>query len=490
MPKEGVSTLAILLFCGVIGTAVAQYGGGGGSGGMPNPPAPSGQYASTKLVADVAGAAAQVDPHLVNAWGLVASPSTPWWVSNNGTSSSTLYDGTGALLPLVVAVPGAPTGVVFNGGSGFVVSDGTNSGPATFIFATDSGVISGWNRTVPPPTATQALTGIDRSGVGAIYKGLAIASTAAGDRLFATDFHNGRVDIFDSSFNLVSTPAAFVDKKIPRRYAPFGIQNINGSIFVTYARQDKAKVNNVPGAARGFVDMFDPSGNLMGRVATRGALNAPWGLALAPSDFGNFSDDLLVGNFGDGMIHAYHQQPNGRWKLRGPLRQPNGKVIKINGLWALSFGNGGPAGPTNTLYFTAGPNRGAHGLFGSIQVTAGATTTTTPGVTTTTTPGTGSQTHTVMVGPGGALAFTPADLTVNVGDTVRWIWASSGHSVVSGTNGNADNQFCSPSDMGCDSVPLSSKGTTYEHKFTQAGTFPFYCSAHFSLGMTGTILVH
>src|SRR5439155_97786 len=209
------------------------------------------------------------------------------------------------------------------------------------------------------------------------------------DKLYDADFHNARVDDFDSSFNLVSTPGAFVDKKIPRHFAPYGIQNINGAIFVTYARQDKARMDDVPGAGRGFVDMFDTSGNFMARIATKGALDAPWGLALAPSDFGPFSGDLLVGKVGDG----------------------------------------------------------------------------------------------------GALAYTPANLTVQVGDTVRWVWGSSGHSVVSGTNGNADNQFCSPSNTGCDNPLLSSSGATYEHTFTQAGTFPYYCSVHFSLGMTGTITV-
>jgi uncharacterized protein (TIGR03118 family) len=491
--KGVASVLCILLLHGVVGTAAAQYGGGGGggSGGMPHQASPSSPYALTKLIGDVAGEAAQVDPHLVNAWGLVAGPSTPWWVANNVTSSSTLYTGTGAVLPLVVTVPGAPTGIVFNGGSGFVVTDGTNSGPATFLFATESGVISGWNQAVPPPASTQALTGIDRSGEGAIYKGLAIASTAAGDQLYATDFHNTRVDVFDSSFNLVSTPGGFVDKRIPRRYAPFGIQNINGAIFVTYARQDQAKVNDVAGATHGIVDMFDTSGNLMARVATKGALNAPWGLALAPSDFGPFSGELLVGNFGNGMIHAYHQQANARWKFRGPLRVSRNKVLKISGLWGLSFGNGGPAGPMNTLYFTAGPGGGSHGLFGSIQPAGGATTTptTTPGASTTTTTAVGTQTHTVMVGDGGALVFTPANLTIQAGDTLRWVWGSPGHSVVSGTNGNADNRFCSPSNTGCDNPPLSSKGATYEHTFTQAGTFPYYCSVHFSLGMTGTITV-
>ena len=510
MSKSVLSVFCLVLMIGVGGTATAQYGGGGGggggggsggsggSGGMPQAGAASSAYTVTKLVGDTAGAAAQVDSHLVNAWGLVAGPSTPWWTSDNGTNTSTLYDGTGAVIPLVVTVPGGPTGIVFNGGSGFVISNGASSGPATFIFASESGIISGWNQAVPPPPpATQALTGTDRSGAGAVYKGLAIASTPAGDQLYAADFHNARVDVFDSSFNLVSTPGGFVDKKIPRRYAPHGIQNINGAIFVTYARQDKAMMADVPGAGRGIVDMFDTSGNFMARVASKGALNAPWGLALAPSDFGDFSGDLLVGNFGNGMIHAYRQQSNGRWKLRGPLKGSNRKPLKIDGLWGLSFGNGGAAGPTNTLYFTAGPDRQSHGLFGSLELAA--TTTTTPGASTTSTttsPGVGTTSttilgtpaaHTVMVGQGGALTYTPAHLTINVGDTVRWVWASSGHSVVSGTDGNADNQFCSPSNTGCDNPPLSSKGTTFEHTFTQAGTFPYYCSVHFSLGMTGTI---
>jgi len=361
--------LSVLLH-GVVGTAAAQYGGGGGSGGMPmpHPVAPSSPFAVTNLVGDTAGAAAQVDSHLVNPWGLVAGPSTPWWVADNTTSSSTLYTGTGTVVPLVVTVSGAPTGIVFNGGSGFVVSNGSSSGPAAFIFATERGIISGWNQAIPPPApSTQVLTGADRSGAGAIYKGLAIASTPTGDQLYATDFHNARVDVFDSRFTLVTVPGGFVDKKVPRHFAPFGIQAIDGAIFVTYAKQDAAKVNDVPGATRGIVDRFDTNGNLMERVATKAALDAPWGLALAPSDFGTFSGDLLVGNFGNGTIHAYHQQPNGHWKLRGSLKDSHGKVIKIDELWALSFGNGGAAGPASTLYFTAGPGSGSHGLFGSIQ---------------------------------------------------------------------------------------------------------------------------
>lgn len=369
MRKSVLSVLCIVLLSGIAGTATAQYGG------MPPPvmphpmPPPSSPYTLTDLVSDMSGTAAQVDPHLVNPWGLVAGPSTPWWIADNATGSSTLYSGAGAVLPLVVTVPGAPTGIVFNGGTGFVIKSGSSSGPAAFIFATETGLISGWNQAVPPPPfATQAVTAADRSAAGAIYKGLAIASTAGGDQLYAADFHNARVDVFDSSFNLVSPPSAFVDKKIPRRFAPFGIQSINGAIFVTYARQDKTKVNDVPGAGRGFVDMFDTGGNLMGRVASKGALNAPWGLALAPSGFGTFSGDLLVGNFGNGTIHAYHQKSNGRWKLHGALRGSDGSALRTDELWALSFGNGGDAGPTSTLYFTAGPSDGSHGRFGSIQL--------------------------------------------------------------------------------------------------------------------------
>jgi len=326
---------------------------------MPGPAKPpASPFTLTKLVSDQPGAT-QLDSHLVNAWGLVAGPATPWWVSNNTTNTSTLYNGTGAVIPLVVTVPGGPTGIVFNGGSQFALP----SGPATFLFATQSGMVSGWNTSSGSVAATVA----DRSADGAIYKGLALASTASGDVLYATDFHNRRVDMFDGSFNAITSANAFVDKKIPKRFAPFGIQNINGTLFVTYAKQDKNKQIDVPGVGLGFVDTFDTSGNLLGRVATKGALDAPWGMALAPSNFGTFSGDLLVGNFGNGKIDAYQQQANGHWKPRGALRGTDGKPLKIDGLWGLSFGNDGLAGPASSLYVTAGPDGGSHGLLASIQ---------------------------------------------------------------------------------------------------------------------------
>jgi uncharacterized protein (TIGR03118 family) len=324
-------------------------------------------YTVRNLVSDQQGVATHTDPNLVNAWGLVAGPSTPWWVADNGTDVSTLYTGDGSPVSLVVDVPGAPTGAVFNGGSHFVVSDGTDSGPALFIFATESGTIRGWNPAVPPPPfSTQTFVVVDRSSVDAIYKGLTIASTTSGDFLYATDFHNARVDMFDGDFNLVTPSGAFDDPRIPPGFGPFGIQNIDGTLFVTYAKQDADAEDDVAGQGLGFVDMFTTNGDFLGRVATRGQLNAPWGLAVAPASFGRFGGDLLVGNFGNGKINAFDLQPNGTYQFRGQLQDGNGSVIAIDGLWALRFGNGAAAGSTDTLFFTAGPDDESHGLFGKV----------------------------------------------------------------------------------------------------------------------------
>ena len=324
-------------------------------------------YRVSKLVSDVPGMASHLDKHLVNAWGLSAGPSTPWWVADNGTNRSTLYDGNGNAIPLVVRVGGAPTGTVFNGGPGFVVSNGGSSGPSLFLFDTEAGTIRGWNPGVPGPgTSTRAFTVVNRHGQDAIFKGLAIASTSAGDMLYAADFHNARVDVFDASFHHVLM-GAFKDPSLPARYAPFGIQAIGDHIFVTYAKQDAAAEDELGGAGRGFVDMYSTEGTLLGRVASRGALDAPWGLAWAPDDFGRFSGDLLVGNFGDGRINAYAWDGMA-FHHDGVLHKPNGDPVWIDGLWAIGFGNGGAAGPTNSLYFTAGPQDESHGLFGAIDV--------------------------------------------------------------------------------------------------------------------------
>jgi uncharacterized protein (TIGR03118 family) len=328
------------------------------------------RYTVTDLVSDQPGHAMNTDPNLVNAWGLVAGPTTPWWVSDNGTDLSTLYDGDGNIIPLVVDVKSAPTGTVYNGGPHFVVSDGKgHSGPSVFLFSTEDGTILGWNPNVPPGSTT-AFVVADRSDVDAIYKGLAIGHTKAGDFIYATDFHNDRVDVFDGDFNLVTLKGSFKDPDIPHGYAPFGIQNIDNTLFVTYAKQDADAEDDVPGRGHGFIDAFTPGGLLIGRVASRGLLNSPWGLAWAPDDFGKFSGDLLVGNFGNGKINAYREHGENEFRNAGMLKSMDGSALEIEGLWALEFGNGGAAGPTNALYFTAGPDDESHGLFGRIDAMA------------------------------------------------------------------------------------------------------------------------
>jgi uncharacterized protein (TIGR03118 family) len=324
-------------------------------------------YRVTRLVADEPWVAMHTDPNLVNAWGLVAGPTSPWWVADNETNVSTLYDGDGNAIPLVVAVPGAPTGAVFNGGPGFVVSHNGSSGPSVFLFSSEAGKIWGWNPGVPQPApSTRAFFVAGRAFAGAVYKGLAIAESSQGTLLYATDFHNGRVDAFDETFTRV-LKHRFVDPNIPNGFSPFGIQAIGGNIFVTYAMRDPATDDDVTGPGLGFVDMFDADGHLLGRVASRHALNAPWGLALAPDGFGRFGGDLLVGNFGDGRINAYEPTASGAFAWAGVLRRANGTAIAIDGLWAIEFGNGAAAGSPNSLFFTAGPDDEEHGLFGRIE---------------------------------------------------------------------------------------------------------------------------
>jgi uncharacterized protein (TIGR03118 family) len=256
-------------------------------------------------------------------------------------------------------VDGRPTGTVFNiAGAMFPVPSGATS---RFLFASEDGKIRGW-----PGSGPAQVTAGHSSAPGAIYKGLAIAVTPDGPRLYATDFHNGRVDVWDGSWNLV-TSAAFTDPTLPAGYAPFGIQRSGDTIFVTYAKQDADAADEQHGQGLGFVDAYDTAGKLLGRVAQHGQLNAPWGLAMAPASFGRFAGDLLVGNFGDGEINAYAELPNGHFEHRGELRGTDGKPVAIDGLWALEFGNDGAAGPSARLFFTAGPNDELDGLFGSID---------------------------------------------------------------------------------------------------------------------------
>jgi uncharacterized protein (TIGR03118 family) len=302
------------------------------------------------------------DASLVNGWGLTALAGSPWWVSDNGTNLATLYRADGSKVATTVAVENAPTGAVANDpNTGFVVSKGAASAPSRFIFSTEEGTILGWSPTVD---AAHAIVAVPNT-TGAIYKGLAFGPS----RLYATDFKNARVDVFDSAWQPVISPGAFTDPKLPAGYAPFGIQNVNGTmIVVTYAKQDAEGVDEVAHQGFGFVDAYDLAGHLIGRVAQHGQLNAPWGIAMAPSSgFGAFSGDLLIGNFGDGEISAYEPQLDGTWELVGQLRTSNHKVLSIDGLWALEFGRGTVAnGAANTLFFTAGPDDESSGLFGKI----------------------------------------------------------------------------------------------------------------------------
>jgi uncharacterized protein (TIGR03118 family) len=304
------------------------------------------------------------DGSLVNGWGLSASATSPWWTSNNKTNTSTLYSGGGAKNALTVTVAGGPTGTVANPGTtDFVVSQNGVSAAARFLFSNQAGQILGWSPTV---NGTNAVVAADNSSASALYEGLATTN----DRLYATDFHNARVDVFDASFKPVPLLNGFKDAKIPAGWAPFGIQAIGGNVFVTYAQQNPAKTNAVAGGGLGYVDEFSPDGVLMARVASKGKptapLNAPWGLAMAPQNFGAYSGDLLVGNFGNGRISAYQPQAAGKWAYKGQIRTASGAPIAVDGLWAIAFGNGASAGPTTNLYFLAGPTGQTHGLYGFI----------------------------------------------------------------------------------------------------------------------------
>ena len=335
-----------------------------------------GPYQQTNLVANRVGTdmptAQHIDPHLVNPWGISAGPATPFWVSDNGTGVTTLY-ANGTPVPLVVTIPpphstpgatSTPTGTVFNGTSDFQVAKGQ---PARFLFATEDGTISGWN---PNVDLHNAILEVDNSrhgtATGAVYKGLAIGSVGSSNFLYAANFRAGVVERYDKNFH----PAGrFTDRAVPAGFAPFDVQNLGGMLWVTFAMQNAQKHDNVAGPGNGFVDVFDTSGNLLMRFASHGALNSPWGLAMAPSSgFGPFSGDLLVGNFGDGIINAFDPETA---TLEGQLGDANGDSIVIDGLWGLRFGNDGAGGPSNTLFFTAGINHEADGLYGSLVSSEG-----------------------------------------------------------------------------------------------------------------------
>lgn len=363
LKKAGMSGLSRWFGAATLASFLAACGGGSGAGDVPTAPADA--FAVTNLVSDdPALHPTHLDPDLVNAWGLVFNPRGFSWVANNGSSRSTLYDGTGAKQPLVVAVaetPARPTGIVFNGSSEFKIMKAGVAQPAPFIFASEAGKISAW---APDIDFDASVTVYDGGAQGKVYKGLALASVGGIALLYATDFRNGRVDAFNTSYELVDPPGNFVDPLLPAGFSPFGILSAGNRIYVSYARRAAGGDDEQDGAGLGAIAVFDAAGNFIRELAFGGALNAPWGMAIAPQGFGTLGGRLLVANFGDGAIHAFD---TGTGAMAGTLSDRNGTPLAIDGLWGIAFGNGLFDQPGNTLFFTAGPDDESHGLFGRID---------------------------------------------------------------------------------------------------------------------------
>ena len=332
-------------------------------------------YKQTNLVSDIAGKAPTVDPNLKNPWGLTRSSGSPWWVANNNSGTSTLYGGTGNIVPLVVTVPppngspagtqSTPTGVVFNGSpTDFLVAPGKS---AHFIFATEDGTISGWNG------GQNAVLVVDNSdngsANGAVYKGATSGEINGNKFLYVTNFRSARVEVYYTTFKRVLlSEDAFEAEGVPRGFAPFNVQNIGGTLFVTYAKQDGPRHDPVGGDGLGFVELFTPSGKHIGHLEHGDWFNAPWGVVWTTRDFGEFSNAILVGNFRSGWIAAFNGFTH---KFIGFVRNPDNSLMFLDGLWSLTFGNDGGAGPANTLFFTAGINNEQDGLFGTLTPTDG-----------------------------------------------------------------------------------------------------------------------
>jgi uncharacterized protein (TIGR03118 family) len=343
------------------------------------------QYQQTNLVSDIQGLAPTPDGHLLNPWGLIASSTSPWWVSDNNGGVSTLYNGnTGAIVPLVVNIPpldakgngmGTPTGIVFSGASGFTFKANGKTAASAFTFVTEDGTIVAWGPGINPNDLPHdAFVVVDNStnptaASGAVYKGATIAQMTTGGPffLYVANIRAGRIEVYDTNFNPVNLGGgddgdpAFLDREIPEGFAPFNVQEVNGNLYVTYAKQNATKHDDFDFPGFGFVDKFSPKGKLLQRLKHGPWLNAPWGVALAPANFGFFSNHLLIGNAGSGQIAVYDVD-SGRFD--GLLRDANGHAIQNDRLWALRFGNDHNAGPTNWLFFTAGLSDEAHGLFG------------------------------------------------------------------------------------------------------------------------------
>lgn len=357
---SATSVAALLSACG---------GGGGGS---------SATMTTTGLT-DVALASSGVittphtDANLLNAWGLAIQPGGVLWVADNNRNTATVYDGTGALQAPVVSLPAgtngaaAPTGIVFNASTDFLITTATGTAPAQLILAGEGGTLTAWARSVSGTTASIAY---DDAAGGAVYKGLAMANNGTANHLYATDLHNAKIDVFDTGFHKVALAGTFADPAIPAGFAPFGIQAIGGQLYVTYARQDATATDETLGAGLGYVDVFNANGMFVKRFASAGALNAPWGMAMAPAGFVTASGNLLVGNFGDGVVNRYDAATG---NFLGPLMLASGHSLGVPGLWALVFGDGSANLPATSLFYTAGPNNQTAGVLGRIDVVTSST---------------------------------------------------------------------------------------------------------------------
>lgn len=319
-----------------------------------------------RMVSDQAGRAPVTDPSLVNAWGLALTPTSPLWVSDNGTDASTLYSGAtapsspAAKVPLTVSIPGggAPTGVVFNPTTRFVLSTHGKTGPALFIFAGEHGSLTAWNQTGALAEAVPVA-----HSRNTVYKGLTMVTMRGRPFLLAANFGRDRIDVFNSHFARVRMPSAFRNRGIPQGYAPFNVARLGNRVYVSYAKQDPAKQDDVPGRGHGFVNVFADNGHFQRSLLRRGVLDSPWGMAVAPTGFGGFAGRLLVGNFGNGRIHVVNQRTG---HVVATLRTAAGHPISIDGLWGLLPGNG-TAGGTSDVLFSAGPGGESHGLVGLLR---------------------------------------------------------------------------------------------------------------------------
>jgi uncharacterized protein (TIGR03118 family) len=377
---------------GLLGALSLVACGGGGAAGNQMVAQTSSGFADSALVSDKVGVVATtttIDASLSNPWGVAIAPGLPFWIADNNSNVSTLYSGTGAIqtdaitgmndvgiaIPASAAgVPANPTGQIYNGGGGFLIPTSAGQESALFIFDGEGGTIAAWASGSGAAAVTAYDDGVANGANHAVYKGLAVGTLNGATFLYATDLHNNKVDVFDTQF---TKPAAmqgkFVDPTMPSGFVPFGIVALNEQLYVSYTKQDAAKHDETTGAGLGYVDVFDFSGNFVNRFASAGALNAPWGMAIAPAGFGSLAGDLLIGNFGDGKINIFAPNGTALATSMGPLTVTNGGTITIPGLWSLVFGNGDADKPQTTLFYTAGFADQTDGVFGSIAVTTAAT---------------------------------------------------------------------------------------------------------------------